>query len=339
MNQKSNLWVLLLLILLLVAAVALLLHALFKPLPAAPQKPAPTAAQEAAEPAASPAETAPQVSETSPKKAELIRRLKETFGQVFPERDSTRLALFYTAPFSGPQIARLRAQKILQQRTEPVDEKVLEQMWQQAGQLLTQYREARKTNPPGNIWKETDCASLPLPKTEQGITLTCHTSAAAFCAFFENGRPFYCRLTNGSLELQSNRWGSSLTLTRYDNALRPLFQRYYANGTLGRSVDFNYTKNQVTRVWMDKDQIRLYQENTSGKILNKFYFRPGKPYIQYPQGNDMGERNGPWEEKDGRIYIDGVFLYTLPASRTQPDFCTLFAGVCRQGTQPAEELL
>ena len=38
MNQKSNLWVLLLLILLLVAAVALLLHALFKPLPAAPQK-------------------------------------------------------------------------------------------------------------------------------------------------------------------------------------------------------------------------------------------------------------------------------------------------------------
>ena len=137
MNQKSNLWVLLLLILLLVAAVALLLHALFKPLPAAPQKPAPTAAQEAAEPtaaqeaaepAASPAETAPQVSETSPKKAELIRQLKETFGQVFPERDSTRLALFYTAPFSGPQIARLRAQKILQQRTEPVDEKVLEQM-------------------------------------------------------------------------------------------------------------------------------------------------------------------------------------------------------------------
>ena len=339
MNQKSNLWVLLLLILLLVAAVALLLHALFKPLPAAPPKPAPTAAQEAAEPAASPAETAPQVSETSPKKAELIRRLKETFGQVFPERDSTRLALFYTAPFSGPQIARLRAQKILQQRTEPVDEKVLEQMWQQAGQLLTQYREARKTNPPGNIWKETDCASLPLPETEQGITLTCRTSAAAFCAFFENGRPFYCRLTNGSLELQSNRWGSSLTLTRYDNALRPLFQRYYANGTLGRSVDFNYTKNQVTRVWMDKDQIRLYQENTSGKILNKFYFRPGKPYIQYPQGNDMGEKNGPWEEKDGRIYIDGVFLYTLPASRTQPDFCTLFAGVCRQGTQPAEELL
>ena len=133
MNQKSNLWVLLLLILLLVAAVALLLHALFKPLPAAPQKPAPTAAQEAAEPtaaqeaaepAASPAETAPQVSETSPKKAELIRRLKETFGQVFPGTGQHPAGSFLYCSLFRAANSPLRAQKILQQRTEPVDEKV-----------------------------------------------------------------------------------------------------------------------------------------------------------------------------------------------------------------------
>ena len=123
MNQKSNLWVLLLLILLLVTAAVLLLRTLFTPLPAAPEKPTvPAVETPNANHSAAPATTMPQGTEASPGKAELIQRLKETFGQVFPDRDSTRLALLCISPVSGQQIARLHAQKMLQQRAadEPV---------------------------------------------------------------------------------------------------------------------------------------------------------------------------------------------------------------------------
>lgn len=179
-----------------------------------------------------------------------------------------------------------------------------------------------------STWQAIECASLSLPQQTQG-RLICRRSEQAFCALFEkNGQIFYCKTQDGSLSHQSNIWGSSLTVTYYDSHARPLSQRYYANAELTRAVDFDYEQNQVARYWWDEDQIRFYQEDTRGKTLNKFYFRPGKPYIQYPDGNDMGERNGTWEQKDGQIFIDGAWLCTLPQRTPAPDSCAVFAGAC-----------
>ncbi len=42
----------------------------------------------------------------------------------------------------------------------------------------------------------------------------------------------------------------------------------------------------------------------------------------------MGEINGPWELRDGRILMDGQPFYTLPEIKPAPDVCQLFAGAC-----------
>ncbi len=181
---------------------------------------------------------------------------------------------------------------------------------------------------PPLLWQNTDCAALPIPTQTQG-TLTCRKTNKAFCALFEkNGQVFYCQTTDGTLSHQSNIWGSSLTVTRYDQTGRMLQQRYYAYGQLARAADFDYMQNNVWRFWWEDNQIRLTQQDVYGKIRNKFYFPFGKPYIHYPDGNDMGERNGVWEIKDGYIFIDGALLCPLPPRTPAPDSCTVFAGVC-----------
>lgn len=178
------------------------------------------------------------------------------------------------------------------------------------------------------VWHQADCASFNLPAQTQGA-LFCRESNFAFCAFFEkNGQMFYCRTKDGVLTHKSNIWGSSLTVTRADPEGRPLSERYYAEGILTHAADFDYTQNKASRFWWDENQIRFYQEDGGGKTLNKFYFRSGEPYIQYPNGNDMGERNGVWELKNGQIFTDGALLCTLPARTTPPDSCAVFAGSC-----------
>lgn len=186
---------------------------------------------------------------------------------------------------------------------------------------------ASEAQPP-LAWHAADCAALPIPAQTQG-TLTCRKTDQAFCALFEkNGSVFYCQTLDGTLSHQSNIWGSSLSVKKYDQTGRLLQERYYAYGQLARAANFDYANNIVLRFWWEEDQIRLDQQDTHGKTLNKFYFRTGKPYVQYPDGNDMGERNGTWQEKNGQIFIDGAFLCTLPQRTPAPDSCAVFAGAC-----------
>ena len=68
---------------------------------------------------------------------------------------------------------------------------------------------------------------------------------------------------------------------------------------------------------------------TARRSIN-FISAPASPMCNtpYPDGNDMGERNGTWQEKNGQIFIDGAFLCTLPQRTPAPDSCAVFAGAC-----------
>ena len=183
--------------------------------------------------------------------------------------------------------------------------------------------------PPLPAWEEVSCEELTLPQN-QHPNLTCKIKQGAFCSFFENGHPYYGekQTETGKTAYLTNKWGSSVTVTVYDKADRPLTERYYAYGEMKRAANFEYEKNLISRIWWDENQIRLYQTNTAGRTLNKFYFSPKGTFIQYPDGNDMGEITGNWQREGNKIYLEGNFLYELPTQNTAPDLCQVFDGAC-----------
>lgn len=178
-------------------------------------------------------------------------------------------------------------------------------------------------------WEEIPCEEMTLPEnTHQG--LVCKKRDNAQCAIFQNGLPFFCQVdsADGKKTYQSNQWGASVTYTQYqpDGKIASLF--YFAHGQLKREEEHNYAQNLISRIWFDDHQTRLYQSNTQGRTLNKFYFRPEQPYIQYPDGNDMGEINGTWQREGDKFFIDGQFLYQLQPRISLPDICAIFDGAC-----------
>lgn len=141
--------------------------------------------------------------------------------------------------------------------------------------------------------------------------LTCRQTEDGFCAFFANGKPFFCQA--GPVSYRTNTWGSALTVTRRAQDKQLLSERYYADGRLARAQELDPQSHTLTTVWFESAQIRLTQTAPNGRVLDKFYFRPGKPFVRYPQGNDMGETNGTWSvDARNRLFLDGVYFYTLP---------------------------
>lgn len=179
------------------------------------------------------------------------------------------------------------------------------------------------------VWEEISCAQVPLPPNEHS-NLSCKKMNHAFCSFFENGHPYYGEqeTETGKVAYLTNKWGSSVTVTVYDKTNRPLTERYYAYGQMKRAANFEYEKDLISRIWWDENQTRLYQTNTGGRTLNKFYFSPKGTFIQYPDGNDMGEITGSWTKDGNKIYLEGTFLYELPIQNTAPDLCQIFDGSC-----------
>jgi len=177
-----------------------------------------------------------------------------------------------------------------------------------------------------------DCATVDLPEPNPAETIACVQTQTSFCGFFPNGKPFYCAAKNGTLTYRSNKWGSSLTVSTFDTNGQQLSERYYAYGKLTRGADYNVTARTVTRFWWDEDgQIRLYRYDFNNRVLDKYYFREGKEYVRYPDGNDMGEINGPWKMENLTLYIDHHPFYTLPdPAQPAPDMCSTFEPLCEQ---------
>ncbi len=177
-------------------------------------------------------------------------------------------------------------------------------------------------------WQEEPCDKAILP-ADAPQDLTCRWGEAGFCAFFKNGRPYFCRTKNAQTRYRLNEWGSFITVTQKTPLGLPLLEIYYADGRPKRATEYDGENNLVTQIWFDGgDSFRLTQTDNTGRVLGKYYFIPGKPYVHYPDGNDMGEINGPWELRDGRILMDGQPFYTLPEIKPAPDVCQLFAGAC-----------
>ena len=127
---------------------------------------------------------------------------------------------------------------------------------------------------------------------------------------FPNGKPFYCSTKDGKLIHRLNKWGSSLTVSQFDKSGNQLSERYYAYGKLTRGADWDTASSVFTRFWWDENgQIRVYQYDFNGKVLDKYYFREGNKYIRYPLGNDMGEIDGPWKLEGQTIFIEGKEFY------------------------------
>lgn len=218
----------------------------------------------------------------------------------------------------------------------------LERIWQRRTDLRQRsdnfLPEAASQNTPEPSaqapWTEGPCENAVLPP-DSPQNLTCRWGEKGFCAFFQNGRPYFCRTNNAQMRYQLNQWGSSVTVTRKTPLGQPLFERYYANGKLSRATDYDEKNNLVTTVWFDgNSSFRLTQTDNNGKVLDKYYFTAGKPYVRYPGGNDMGEINGPWELKNEQIFTDGKPLYTLPGPKLAPDVCMIFNGYCPLPTMP-----
>ena len=175
-----------------------------------------------------------------------------------------------------------------------------------------------------------DCNERTFPTPNPVEEITCRQTDQTYCAFFPNGKPFYCGNKDGKLVHQLNKWGSSLTISQFDKNGQQISERYYAYGKLTRGADWDNANNVLTRFWWDENgQIRLYRYNFSGRVLDKYYFREGKEYVRYPDGNDMGEINGPWALRGNTLVLDGKDFYTLP-DHTQPpaDTCRLFTPLC-----------
>ena len=178
-------------------------------------------------------------------------------------------------------------------------------------------------------WKRISCDELSLPQHNYE-DLFCKSKNNQTCAFFANGLPFFCQeiTQEGRTSYQTNLWGSSVTRTQYDKDGKILSLFYFAYNVLRREESYDYEQDLITRIWWEDQQIRLYQTNTKGRTLNKFYLTPDKPYVQYPDGNDMGEITGSWTKDGNKIYLEGTFLYELPIQNTAPDLCQLFHGAC-----------
>ena len=180
-----------------------------------------------------------------------------------------------------------------------------------------------------DTWQEVPCETLALESTEYELGI-CKKTAQAYCAFFHTNRMYFCeqKLPEGSVSYRSNPWGSSLTIQTFDAQNRQTSEQYYAYGEMKRAANFEYDKDLISRIWWDERQIRLYQTNTAGRTLNKFYFAPQGSFIQYPDGNDMAEISGNWTADGNEIFIDGNFLYELPERSAAPDVCALMKGAC-----------
>ena len=184
-------------------------------------------------------------------------------------------------------------------------------------------------------WLDAECSELNLPENNfDGLYCKRNAEDNSYCAFFENGRFFYCekRDSAGRVTYLLNRWGSSLTQNDENAEGLPLKEVYYAYGKLARFTEYDYKAGLVYKVWLEAAQTRLNISGIKGNIIDKFYFREGKPYVRYPGGNDMGETNGEWNIEDGRIFVDGVFLYALPKEDSAPDLCNVFKGICPEET-------
>lgn len=158
--------------------------------------------------------------------------------------------------------------------------------------------------------QQVSCDDLSLPASSEP-NISCRQNSDGFCAHFENGKMFYCQTADGARTYQSNKWASSLTFTHRDAKGRLLMLYYYAYGKLARTEEYDYAAGVVTRVWYDPAQIRLTRTAPDGRVLDKYYFTEGKPYVRYPGGNDMGEINGEWRLEGNRLLADGKLLYTL----------------------------
>lgn len=188
-------------------------------------------------------------------------------------------------------------------------------------------------------WAKADCSELSLPENDFE-NLSCKKSGEdSYCAFFENGRFFYCENADetGRVSYTLNKWGSSLTQKNENAESLPLREAYYAYGKPARFTQYDYKAGLLYKVWLEGSQIRLYIYGLNGEVKDKFYFRADKPYVRYPGGNDMGEVNGEWSIKDGDIFIDGDFLYTLPKEDSAPDLCSVFKGVCPEESSVKED--
>lgn len=219
---------------------------------------------------------------------------------------------------------------------------MLDRMWQRRTEMQNRTQRPHldsKPHEPGvqttvAQWTEGPCANAVLPP-DSPQNLTCRWGDKGFCAFFDNGRPFFCRTNNAQKRYKLNRWGTSITVTQKTPLGQPLSERYYANDKLARATDYDAKNNLVTQVWFDgNNSFRLTQTDNNGKVLDKYYFHAGKPYVRYPGGNDMGEINGPWELKNEQIFTDGKPLYTLPGPKLAPDVCMIFNGYCSLPAMP-----
>lgn len=241
-----------------------------------------------------------------------------------------------TLPFAesgGQEVPALRTVPLLSQIDNQELRRILSDMatsqqpeiQQAAARLAEQYVNHPRTS---FIWAETDCP--PAFNADTNARLSCRESSSGICAFFENKRPFLCRTPDGQTEYRLNQWGSSVTVRHKTQSGEPVFEHYYADGKLARAAEYDAPGNRVTTVWFSGDSLRMTQTNSAGRVLHKYYFDPGKPYIHYPDGNDMGETNGPWEEKDGYVWTDGQPLFPLPQKDAAPDVCRIFSGACVQ---------
>ena len=178
-----------------------------------------------------------------------------------------------------------------------------------------------------NEWTEGPCEGPVFPAGNRQ-RCTCRTGAEGSCEFIENGAPYFCQTKDGQTAYQLNKWGSSVTVTQKSPLGHLLSERYYADGQLARATDYDNERNSLTFRFDSGNSIRLTKQDKSGKVLDKYYFFPKKPYVHYPDGNDMGETNGPWMVQDGLLFIDGKPFRKLPGPKLSPDVCMIFNGYC-----------
>lgn len=178
-----------------------------------------------------------------------------------------------------------------------------------------------------DVWTEDSCKEAGLPAGSPP-NLTCRRGEAGFCAFFENGAPYFCQTKDGKTSYRLNKWGSSVTVTQKTPNGMILTERYYADGKLARATDYDNERNRTTLQFDSGNALRLTKKDKNGKVLDTYYFFPKKAYVHYPNGNDMGETNGPWMVQNGLLFIDGKPFYKLPEQKLAPDVCMIFNGYC-----------
>lgn len=325
--------------------------------PQRPAEPEP-ARTETAQPIEVAEPTAPTAELTAlPKdEAELTRLELEELKPFFKDEGHLKTAwgLYKNAFTRGPAYAvginyfnRQRAKGEIsaqeQEAKKQAYKETLDRMWQRRAERNRMQEPRLESVPHGSgvqtasaqpTWTEAPCENAILPPNSPQ-NLTCRWGDKGFCAFFDNNRPYFCRTNNAQTRYQLNRWGSSITVTQKTPLGQPLSERYYANDKLARATDYDAKSNLVTQVWFDENNsFRMTQTDSNGKVLDKYYFTAGKPYVRYPGGNDMGEINGPWELKNGQIFTDGKPLYTLPGPKLAPDVCLIFNGYCPLPAMP-----